>query len=93
MYDYDHALLLFQEPLGDLFLTEHISLKKGLKHFSKDGAEAVVKKLRQLDDLNAIEPVNGRELTHKEHKTALDYHMYLKEKQDGRIKVRGSTDG
>ncbi len=29
----------------------------------------------------------------EEHKNALDYHMYLKEKQDGRIKVRSCTDG
>jgi hypothetical protein len=30
-FDYDHALLNFEEPLGELFLTEQMSLKKGLK--------------------------------------------------------------
>jgi hypothetical protein len=93
IYNYDHALLSFKEPLGELFLTEQMSLKKGIKHFSKYGAEAVVKELRQLDYLDVIEPINGRELKHQECKNALDYHMYLKEKQDGRIKVRGCADG
>jgi hypothetical protein len=84
MYDYNHALLLFKEPLGKLFLTEQMSLKKGLKQFSKDGAEAVAIGLRQLKYLDVIDPVNRKDL---------DYHMYLKEKQDGRTKVRGCTGG
>jgi hypothetical protein len=70
-----------------------MSLQKGLKWFSKDGAEAVVTELRQPEYLNVIEPVYRRESTHEECKNALDYHMYLKEKQGRRIKVRGCTHG
>jgi hypothetical protein len=29
MHDYDHTLLSFKEPLGELFLTEQMSLKEG----------------------------------------------------------------
>jgi hypothetical protein len=44
---------------------EQMSLKKGLKLFGKNGADAVVKELRQLDYLDVIQPVNGKELSYK----------------------------
>jgi hypothetical protein len=69
--------------MGELFLTEQMSLKKGLKQFGKDGADSVVKELQQLDYLNVIKPVNGKELTQEQWCKALSYHMYLKEKQCG----------
>ena len=92
-FDYDHTLLSFEEPLGELFLTEQMSLKKGLKWFGKNGADAVVKELKQLDYLDVIEPVDKKELTREERQRALNYHMYLKEKRCGRIKARGCADG
>lgn len=70
-----------------------MSLKKGLKQFGKDGADAVVKELRQLDYLDVIDPVNSRKLSREEWQKALSYHMYLKEKRCGRIKPRGCADG
>jgi hypothetical protein len=57
IFDYDHVLLSFEDPLGELFLTEQMSLKKGLKYFGKAGAEAVVKEMRQLDYLDVMDPV------------------------------------
>jgi predicted ATPase len=42
-------LATFEEPMGELFMTEQMSLKKGLKRFGKSGADAVVAELRQLD--------------------------------------------
>jgi hypothetical protein len=70
-----------------------MSLKRGLKQFGKDGADAVVKELRQLDYLDVIDPVNSRKLSREEWQKALSYHMYLKEKRCGRIKPRGCADG
>jgi hypothetical protein len=96
IYNYDQALLTFEDPLGELFLTKQLSLahlKKGLKHFGKAGAEAVVKEMKQLDYLDVMDPIDATELTPEERKRALDYHMYLKEKRDGRIKARGCADG
>jgi hypothetical protein len=34
-------MLTYEEPMGELFLTEQMSLKKGLKKLSKTGVEAV----------------------------------------------------
>jgi hypothetical protein len=80
LFDYGQALLTFEDPMGELFLTEQMSLKKGLKQFGKDGASAVVDELRQLDYLDVIQPVNGKELTQEQQRRALAYHMYLKKK-------------
>jgi predicted ATPase len=38
-------LATFEEPMGELFMTEQMSLKKGLKRFGKSGADAVVAEL------------------------------------------------
>jgi hypothetical protein len=82
----------FEEPMGELFLMEQMLLKKGLKLFGKNGADAVVKELRQLDYLDVIQPVNGKELSYEEQQKALNYHMFLKEKCCGKIKVRGCAN-
>jgi phage terminase large subunit GpA-like protein len=94
LYDPDHVLAsTFEEPMGELFMTEQMSLKKGLRHFSKSGADAVVAELRQLDYRDVIKPVDRKDLTHEQKCRALNYLMYLKQKWCGRIKARGCTDG
>jgi uncharacterized protein YeaC (DUF1315 family) len=93
LYDLDHLLATFEEPMGELFMMEQMSLKKGLKYFGKSGADAVVAEMRQLDYRNVIKPVDGRSLTHEQKRRALQYLMYLKQKRCGRIKARGSMDG
>jgi hypothetical protein len=88
-YDSDHLLASFEEPMGELFMMEQImSLKKELKYFGKSGADAVVAEMRQLDFRNVIKPVDGRSLTREQKRRALQYLMYLKQKQCGRIKAR-----
>jgi hypothetical protein len=93
LYDSDHLLATFNEPMGELFMTEQMSLKKGLKHFGKNGADAVVAEMRQLDYCNVIKPVDGKKLTREQKRHALQYLTYLKQKQCGRIKARGCSDG
>jgi hypothetical protein len=89
LYGSDHHMLAtFEEPMGELFMTEQISLKKGLKLFGKDGADAVVAEMRQLDYRNVIKPVQGKDLTREQKRRALNYLMYLKQKRCGRIKAR-----
>jgi hypothetical protein len=46
-YGFDETLATFEEPLGELFLTEQMSLKKGLKQFGKDGADTFMEEMRQ----------------------------------------------
>jgi hypothetical protein len=60
-----------------------MSLKKGLKRFGKDGANAVIVEMKQLDCWNMIMPVKAQELTREEKRKWLMYHMYLKEKRCG----------
>jgi uncharacterized membrane protein YgcG len=93
LYGSDHMLATFEEPMGELFMTEQMSLKKGLKLFGKDGANAVVAEMRQLDYRNVIKPVQGKDLTREQKRRALNYLMYLKQKRCGRIKARGCADG
>jgi hypothetical protein len=40
--------------MGELFLTEQMSLKKGLRQFGKAGASAVMKELNQLEMCKTI---------------------------------------
>jgi hypothetical protein len=93
MFNYEHALLTYEKPMGGLFLMEQMSLKKGLTQFGKTGAEAVVAELRQLDYRNVIKPVSGKELTPEQQRRALHYLMYLKQRRCGQIKARGCADG
>jgi uncharacterized protein YeaC (DUF1315 family) len=93
LYNSDHLLATFEEPMRELFMTEQMSLKKGLKYFGKSGADAVVAEMRQLDYQNVIKPVDGKSLTLEQKRHALQYLMYLKQKRCGRIKARGCADG
>jgi hypothetical protein len=76
-----------------LFLTEQMSLRRGLKQFGKKGADAVVAELQQIDYRRCIKPVFGHDLSREDKHWCLRYLMYLKEKRCGRIKARGCADG
>jgi hypothetical protein len=92
LYDSDHMFTTFEEPMGELFLTEQMSLKKGLKHFGKSGTDAIIKELQKLDYRDVIKPVPARSLTREQKHAALNYLMYLKQKRCGQIKARGCAD-
>jgi hypothetical protein len=68
---FNHSLATFKQPMGELFLTKQMNVKKGLKVFGEPGAEAVVKKLRQLDRLNTIEPRHSSNMTRQQRQQAL----------------------
>jgi hypothetical protein len=68
-------------------------VNKGLKVFGEKGKEAVMKELRQLDELEVISPRNWSGLTAEQRRTALPYLMFLTEKRDGTKKARGCADG
>ena len=86
-------LATFEQLMGELFMTEQMPLKKGLKYFGKSRADMVVAKMRQLNNLNVIKPVTGKSLTHEQKQHTLSYLMYLKQKQCGHIKAQGCADG
>lgn len=73
-------------------LTQY-SIKKGLKFFGNEAADAVMAEMRQLHDRGAIIPQSADELTLDQRKASLEYLMFLKQKRDGRLKGRGCADG
>ena len=73
-------------------LTQHLA-KKGLQIFGKDEEEAIVSEMKQLDSMDAVEPMNANMMTTQEKKDALECLMFLKKKRCGRIKGRGCADG
>lgn len=79
-FKYKEALATFEQPMGELFLTEQMSLEKGLQRFGKERASAVVKELRQLEQCKTIDPVHPKAMTKEQKRQALRYLMYLKEK-------------
>lgn len=102
--NYDRHLGIAHKPVehgmmhANLRELEHTALtqytvKKGLQVFGEAGAEAVIKEMKQLDQLNVIEPKAASMLTRTEKKAALEYLMFLKQKRCGRIKGRGCADG
>jgi hypothetical protein len=67
--------------------------RKGIKHFGKDGADAVVRELKQLDTLKTVQPIRPNDLSREQKREALRYLMYLKQKRCGKVKARGCADG
>jgi hypothetical protein len=61
--------------------------------FGKAGADAVVKELQQLHDGGVMTPKAKDELSREERRRALQYLMFLKQEQCGKIKGRGCADG
>jgi hypothetical protein len=66
--------------MRELFLTEQMNVKKGLKVFGESGADAIIKELRQLDRFNTIEPQHSSDMTQQQRQQALRCLMYLKQK-------------
>jgi hypothetical protein len=83
----------FEQPMGMLFMTEQMSLKRGLKRFGKACADAVVAEMQQLEIRKVLKPTKASDLTRDQKRAPLKYLMYLKQKRCGRIKGRGCADG
>jgi hypothetical protein len=76
-----------------LAMAQQYHANKGLKVFGERGREAVMKEMKQLDDLEVIQPGNWSEYTAEQRRTALPYLMLLTEKRDESVKARGCADG
>jgi hypothetical protein len=78
--------------LENVVLTQY-NLKQGIKRFGDKGKTTVRDELRQLHNLDVMEPIDSSSLTPAERRGALRYLMFLKEKRCGKIKGRGCADG
>mmetsp|Transcript_30391 Transcript_30391/g.43092 ORF Transcript_30391/g.43092 Transcript_30391/m.43092 type:complete len:106 (+) Transcript_30391:879-1196(+) len=59
----NHSMSEVDSPLGLLYITEQMSIKRGLKRFGKAGTDAVVNELEQQDYQDIIEAINWCNLT------------------------------
>ena len=75
------------------FLTEQMSVKRGLRQFGNAGAQAIMSELEQLVYRKVMEGRSANDLTTSQKKAALKYLMFLKQKRCGKIKGRGCADG
>jgi hypothetical protein len=90
---FEHTMHHFEDPLGELFQTEQMSLNRGLKEFGKAGADAVVSELEQLEYRKVLIPTVASDLSYIKKKASLNYLMFLKQMRCDRIKARGCADG
>ena len=74
-------------------VTPQYGIERGLKIFKELGAEAVMKELRQLHNMDVITPMHIKELSEENIRNALPYLMFLKRKRCGKVKGRGCADG
>jgi len=74
-------------------MLNQVGIKEGIRRFGGKGNNALLKELNQLHETNALLPKRKEDMTRDERKKALRYLMFLKEKRDGTIKVRGCADG
>jgi len=85
-------MLAIPKPHAHVMLTQ-MNVREGIKKFSEKGNKALLKELNQLHQREAQLPVSREDMSHDEKRRALRYLMFLKEKRDGSIKVRGCADG
>ena len=69
-----------------------ITIKSGLRSWGEKAYTDIQSEMKQLHFRNTFKTKHGRELTHTQHQTVLESHMFLKEKRDGTIEGR-SVDG
>jgi hypothetical protein len=70
-----------------------LSFKAGLKEWGEEAFMASQSETKQLYFRNTFNPKHWRELSQVQRQTVLDSHMFLKQKQDGKIKGRTLAGG
>jgi hypothetical protein len=70
-----------------------LSLKAGLKAWGDKAQNAARNEMKQLHMRDAFKPKHWRELSHAQRQMALESHVFLKEKRDGKTKDRTVAGG
>ena len=78
--------------INKMLLTQY-GIKRGLELFEQEGIDAVLKELRQMHNLEVVEPLYPTTVTKEMRQRALNYLMFLKRKKSGEVKGRGCADG
>ena len=74
-------------------MLNQVGIREGIRKFREEGNDALLKELNQQHERNALLPKKKEDMTYDERKRALRYLIFLKEKRDGMIKVRGCSAG
>ena len=78
--------------VNHMLLTQY-GIKKGLELFEQEGVDAVLKELKQMHNMEVVEPLHPSTVTKEMRQRALNYLMFLKRKKSGEVKGRGCADG
>ncbi len=70
-----------------------VSMKAALKKWGKAAAQVITIKMKQLCWRNSYKPMHWHELTQAQKKNILESHIFVEEKQDGKIKARKVVGG
>jgi hypothetical protein len=70
-----------------------VSMKAALKKWGNAAEQAITIKMKQLHWRNSYKPMNWHELTKAQKEHILESHIYIEEKQDGKIKARKVVGG
>jgi hypothetical protein len=81
------------EPDVVAAIMTQLLLKAGLREWGKKGFKAAHSEMKQLHLRKTFKPKHWRELGKAQRQTVLESHMFLKLKQDGKIKGRTVAGG
>lgn len=66
-----------EDPVNGWVFTQY-NMKQGIKVFGQGGVDAVMKELKQIVDMDVLEPRLANHLANSERKDAIAYLMFLK---------------
>jgi hypothetical protein len=70
-----------------------VSMKAALKKWGKAAEQAITIEMKQLHWCNSYKPMHWHELTQAQKEHILELHIFVEEKQDGKIKARKVVGG
>jgi hypothetical protein len=70
-----------------------VSMKVALKKWGMAAEQAITIKMKQLHWCNLYKPMHWHELTQPQKEHILKSHIFVEEKQDGKIKARKVVRG
>ena len=83
----DTMILIHEDKWPYLgIITSQMSLKQGLKMFGEQGERSVLKKMKQLHNMETFFPHDPKTLTQEQSIIALSLLIFLKKKCNGEVK-------
>jgi hypothetical protein len=74
-------------------VSAQVSMKAALKKWGKAAEKAITIEMKQLHWHNLYKPMHWHELTKAQKENILESHIFVEEKQDGKIKAMKVVGG